>query len=67
MFEVFFIACMLSNPSHCEEVRLAEAFEGKNIGMCYAMSQPKVADFMKEHPGWFIKRYGCEKEGTKSS
>jgi hypothetical protein len=67
MFETIFIACMLSNPVHCETVRQAEAFEGANPAQCYKMAQMKIVDFLKEHPGWYIKRYGCQKEHSKDA
>ena len=53
---------MLTQPSTCVEAK--GPFEGLNPGLCANVAQQAIADYLKDKPGWYIAKYGCQRSST---
>jgi hypothetical protein len=59
MIELFFLACLIDNPTLCRERELTFSGEGLTPMQCMAASQPQLAAWREAHPRYFVKRWGC--------
>jgi hypothetical protein len=60
LFSVVAVVCLLSNPKHCENVKLGMPFEGMETPyVCFAQAQSTLADYLDKHPGWYVDRLKC--------
>ena len=62
IIDIIFTACLLATPTKCETVRMAQE-DYRTPYACAMKAQALVAEYLKDHPQWFVQRYGC---GVKS-
>ncbi len=66
MFAAFsIVACLISNPQHCETFRDApqvDSVSGEQMtfGTCLGIGgQTAAVQWSREHPGWKVAKYRC--------
>ena len=67
LVDFIFTACQLANPQLCETVRMVPQEEYKTPYQCARAAQPAVALYMRDHPTYFIRSYGCTLHGSKDA
>ena len=58
MVELLIIACLMGDPSRCEEFDLRFA-EPTGMKMCMYKAQFRLAEWATTMPNWAIKRWTC--------
>lgn len=58
MIELVLLACLLKEPSRCEQHYLPTA---QTMGMmeCVMAGQLHVVQWHAQHPGWVVRRWTC--------
>lgn len=62
MIELLFTACLAMAPETCRERTLL--FSDISLGVCTAQSQPILAKWVSDHPGWRITGWTCRPHQT---
>ena len=57
MIQLVIVACMLSNPTVCREK--ADFDPPPFLMTCVVGALRAAAEWVNEHPGWFVKRTEC--------
>lgn len=57
MIELIFTACLAVSPDTCRERSLL--FSDVSLGICMTQSQPVLAKWASDHPGWQIEKWAC--------
>ena len=65
LLDFIFTACQLASPQVCETVRMVPEEDYQMPSQCAMAAQPVIALYMRDHPTYFIKAYGCTRRGTK--
>lgn len=65
MIELAFVACLIAEPSTCEDK--AMQFVDVPMTACVMAAQPLLAAWASEHPGWAIRRWACRSAGSRLS
>lgn len=65
MIALFFIVCLETVPSECEERSVAYVNE-ISPAACMQQAQPELARWSQTHPGWRIARWSCEDPETRA-
>lgn len=58
MFELVFIACLISTPDRCEEKAL-QYVNVPSTQACLHGAQPQLAKWTMEHPRWRVAKWHC--------
>jgi acyl-ACP thioesterase len=58
MVELIVLACLLSNPQHCEEFQIP-FLQPMQVTQCVYQGQLRTMQWATQHPGWVIKRWSC--------
>ncbi|MBA3325981.1 MAG: hypothetical protein H0T41_12200 [Rhodobacteraceae bacterium] len=58
MIELFFIACLQTAPTACEE-RSIGYIENVSMMECLAQAQPQLAAWTEAHPNLRVARWSC--------
>jgi hypothetical protein len=58
LIEIILTVCAIANPSNCEEKDLQYAWEG-SIQQCMMAAQPYIAEWIGQHPAWFVTKWSC--------
>lgn len=64
MIEIILTVCAIANPSNCEEKDLQYAWEG-SIQQCMMAAQPYIAQWIDQHPAWFVTKWSCDYPGSR--
>jgi len=62
MIELVLLACLVSNPSSCQDVGVVYA-ENLTPMQCMMQAPPQMAKWVGEHPGWKITKWTCRRPG----
>ena len=62
MLELAFIACIVGQPTQCQEYRIATDRIMTPI-QCLKEAQPQLAKWRFEHPIWRVKIFKCVRPG----
>lgn len=65
MLEIFFTACLLSNPAHCAEKSIT--YSDMTDLQCMSASQTEIAQWAIVHPGYFVSKWGCRRAGLSAN
>lgn len=58
MVELFLLACLLKEPTRCEQHYLPTA-ETMGLMECVVMGQFQAVQWRQRHPEWTIRRWTC--------
>jgi len=58
MIELLILACLLKDPSHCEEFRVPFVAE-MSVAQCMWQSAIQAAEWTSTHPDWVIRKLRC--------
>jgi hypothetical protein len=58
MIELVLLACLLKEPSRCEQHYLPTA-EQMGIMECVVTGQFQIVQWRQEHPDWIVRRWTC--------
>lgn len=58
MVELVVLACLASNPAHCERFNVPFQ-QPMHLMQCLWQSQIHAAEWEHKHPGWQIKKVTC--------
>lgn len=58
MIELVLIACLLKDPSRCEQHYIPTA-ETMGLMECVVTGQFRAVQWHQQHPGWVIRRWRC--------
>jgi hypothetical protein len=64
LIEIILTVCAIANPSNCEEKDLQYAWEG-SIQQCMMTAQPYIAEWIGQHPAWFVTKWSCDYPGSR--
>lgn len=66
MIELIFVACLIANPSACEEKTLSYVQEGTGdrSAACLVRAQPELAAWAGTHPAFHIVSWRCADGAT---
>jgi hypothetical protein len=59
MIELIVLACLISDPSRCQDVALKYSHEATSMRECAMSSQIETARWSGDNPDWQIKRMSC--------
>ncbi len=59
MFELVFLACLSTNPSHCKDFQLTYMGNPPLPTQCMRFGQPELAKWNAGNPNWHIKKFKC--------
>lgn len=59
--EAVFLFCALAAPADCIEKRAPISPEGMTPYSCALHGQQMAADLLREHPGYRLARWGCNR------
>jgi hypothetical protein len=58
MIELVLLACLLKEPSRCEQHYVPTA-ETTGMMACVLSGQFQLVQWREQHPGWVIRRWTC--------
>jgi hypothetical protein len=58
MVELIVLACLLSNPQHCEEFPIP-FLQSMQVTQCVYQGHLHTMQWATQHPGWVVKRWSC--------
>jgi len=58
MVELVLLACLLKEPSRCEQHYVPTA-ETAGMMACVLNGQFQLVQWREQHPGWVIRRWTC--------
>ncbi len=58
MIELLFVACLVSEPDHCEKKALQ--FSDISPRQCMMGAQPQLAQWTNQHPKWRVAKWKCQ-------
>lgn len=58
MIELVLLACLLKEPSRCEQHYVPTA-ETMSVAGCAIAGQFHIARWCQEHPEWVVRRWAC--------
>ena len=58
MIELILFACLLKEPSRCEQHYVPTA-ETMGMMACVVTGQFQAVQWHQQHPGWRIRRWSC--------
>lgn len=58
MIELFFIACLTTAPTACEERSIAY-LDDVGLMECMMQAQPQLAEWTEAHPNLRVARWSC--------
>ena len=64
MIEIILTVCAIANPNNCEEKYLQFAWDG-SLRQCMMAAQPYIAQWIGQHPAWFVTKWSCEYPGSR--
>jgi hypothetical protein len=59
MIELIVIACLVSEPSRCQDVALKYSHEATSMRECAMSGQIEAARWSGDNPDWQVKRMSC--------
>lgn len=59
MIELVLVACLLKEPSRCEQQYLPTAETTNNVMSCLVTGQFRAVQWQETHPGWIVRRWSC--------
>ncbi len=61
MVQLFLLYCLTANPTQCVERHPVPMYGTQpSIMGCMTAAQPTAAEFLREHPNYFLKRWRCK-------
>ena len=63
MIELIVSVCMISDPSHCKDVRLNFVEQNVSARECMFNGQFEIAKWSDTHPDWQVARWSCGRAG----
>lgn len=63
MVELVLLACLLRQPTHCEEFRIPFA-AATMAPQCVWQSLLRAAQWSGDHPLWIVRKVRCELPGA---
>jgi hypothetical protein len=64
LIEMLVAVCLIDCPTKCRDVRLTYAREALTPLQCLMQAQPEIANWIREHPRWKVKRFTCRPAGS---
>jgi hypothetical protein len=59
MIELVILACLMSDPTSCQDVPLKFSHDATSMRECAMSSQIEGARWAGDHPEWQIKKMSC--------
>ena len=63
MLELVLSVCQITNPSHCQDVKLNFAEENITPMQCMMSGQAEIAKWVNFHPDWKVSKWSCARAG----
>jgi hypothetical protein len=63
MYELVVVACLVVQPTHCEELYLAFQ-QPMGMRQCMYEAQFRLVHWIEEHPEWAVRRWRCSLPGA---
>jgi hypothetical protein len=62
MIELYFMACLISEPAKCRDVSVVlNAQRMLTPQQCEIAAQVEMAKYFVDRPGWYAQRHGCRR------
>jgi hypothetical protein len=65
--ELILTVCALSQPASCEDRTLAFIDQGQSLAECAMSAPPTIAEWVGQHPIYFVARWRCGYPGREGS